>query len=253
MRLYGGLPEALQQSRRRQAGETSLGGNRHRDVGCGRRCVVLAAVCGCVILSPCGAAAHCSARDVLERHLAAIHKPVSAALPSLIRSAADVPVWKTISVGTFKDSFALRNTLDALNCGVGDGAAQVLARPSFVLNRSNEKLDLVSITAAQLGFQTGTVALHELYARAEQLGFELAPAEVGPQLRLQYADQPIGEFLIVGMKPIQTWRGESLVLVVANGGAGLLLLSQGAHAEIYSKSRILFVRRRHGGDLALGR
>jgi hypothetical protein len=60
----------------------------------------------------------------------------------------------------------------------------------------------------------------------------LAPAEAGPQLRLQYADQPSGEFLIVGTRPLRTWSGESLVFVVANGGAGLHLLSQDANAPV---------------------
>jgi hypothetical protein len=70
------------------------------------------------------------------------------------------------------------------------------------------------------------VTLAAVYARAQQLGFELAAAEVGPLLRLQYIDQPMGEFLIVGMEPIKTWSGEPVILNVANGGAGLVLIGQ---------------------------
>ncbi len=99
------------------------------------------------------------------------------------------------------------------------------------------------MSAAELGFQTGTVRLAEVYARARQLGFGLAAAEVGPQLRLQYFDQPMGEFLIA-MEPIKTWKGDPVILAVANGGAGLVLIGQdgSADAEIPVASRFLFVR-----------
>jgi len=212
---------------------------------------MLAAACGVALLSPAGAAAHCSAKDVPDRLVAGKHRSTPTVVLAPIGSAAQAPVWKTITLGTFRDSFALRNALDALDCGVGDGAAQILARPSFVLAARREEIDLVIVTAEQLGFQMESVQLHDMHARAEQLGFELAPPEAGPQLRLQYADQPTGEFLIVGMRPLRTWNGESLVFAVANGGAGLHLLSQDADALVYSRSRILLVRRRHDADVAL--
>ena len=100
------------------------------------------------------------------------------------------------------------------------------------------------VSVAELGFQTDTAPLADIYARAQQLGFRLAAAEVAPQLRLQYFDQPIGEFVIIGMEPIKTWEGEPVILTVANGGAGLILIGQdgSANAEISVASRFLFVR-----------
>jgi hypothetical protein len=105
-------------------------------------------------------------------------------------------------------------------------------------------VELFAVSAAELGFQTVTASLADIYARAQQLGFGLAAAEVAPQLRLQYFDQPIGEFLIIAMKPIKTWSGEPVILTVANGGAGLILIGQdgNADAEIPVASRFLFVR-----------
>ena len=99
-------------------------------------------------------------------------------------------------------------------------------------------------SAAELGFETDTASLADIYARARQLGFGLAPAELAPQLRLQYFDQPIGEFLIIGMEPLKTWKGEPVILNVANGGAGLILIGQdgSADAEISVASRFLFVQ-----------
>ncbi|MGY4451042.1 hypothetical protein ACVWZR_005702 [Bradyrhizobium sp. i1.3.1] len=105
-------------------------------------------------------------------------------------------------------------------------------------------MELILVSPAQLGFTSDTVTLADVYARARQLGFELAAAEVGPQLRIQYLDQPIGEFLIIGMEPIKTWSGEPIVLNVANGGAGLILIGQDGKAasEIHVTSRFVFAR-----------
>ncbi|MGY4498969.1 hypothetical protein ACVWYH_002900 [Bradyrhizobium sp. GM24.11] len=105
-------------------------------------------------------------------------------------------------------------------------------------------MDLLIVSAAELGFQGETASLAEIYARAQRLGFGLAPAEIAPQLRLQYLDQPIGEFLIIGMEPIRTWADEPVILTVANGGAGLILIGQDSHdgAEISVTSRLVFVR-----------
>ena len=164
--------------------------------------------------------------------------------PIPVRSAVAVPLWKTIRVGTFANSFALRNALDAAGCGIGDSAEEILARPAFTLSATKTDVQLIAVSAAELGFQTDTAALADIYARAQQLGFELAAAEVAPQLRLQYFDQPIGEFLIIEMEPIKTWNGEPVILTVANGGAGLILIGQdgSADAEIPVVSRFLFVR-----------
>jgi hypothetical protein len=198
----------------------------------------------CIVSFAGDAGAQCSARDVLQNHLTPKKTPPANIPPTLIRSAAAVPVWKTITVGTFANSLALRDTLDAASCGMGNSAAEILARSTFALYPTKTDVELIAVSAAELGFQTDTASLASIYARAQQLGFELAAAEVAPQLRLQYFDQPIGEFLIIGMEPIKTWKGDPVILNVANGGAGLILIGQdgSADAEISVVSRFLFVR-----------
>ena len=174
----------------------------------------------CILLFASEARAQCTARDVLQNQLR-LKKTPSAGTPQIpVRSAVDVPVWKTITVGTFTDSFALGNALDAAGCGVGNSAGEILARPAFTLSATKTNVELFAVSAAELGFEADTASLADIYARAQQLGFGLAAAEVAPQLRLQYFDQPTGEFLIVGMAPIKTWNGEPVILTVANGGAG---------------------------------
>jgi len=198
----------------------------------------------CIVLFASEANAQCTARAALHNHLALGKAPPVNTPQIPVKSAAAVPVWKTITVGTFANSFALRNALDAAGCGIGNSATEILARPAFTLGTIKTNVELFTVSAAELGFQTDTASLADIYARAQQLGFGLAAAEVAPQLRLQYFDQPIGEFLIVGMKPIKTWKGEPIILSVANGGAGLIIIGQdgSADAEISVVSRFLFVQ-----------
>jgi hypothetical protein len=206
---------------------------------------LIAMLCAtCIALSASDASAQCTARDTLRNHLTLNKTPSADIRPVPIRSAAVVPVWKTIALGKFSNSLALISALDAAGCSVGDSAGEILARPAFTLSATKTDIELFAVSAAELGFQADTVSLAEIYARAQQLGFELATAEIAPQLRLQYFEQPIGEFLIVGMKPINTWNGEPVILSVANGGAGLILIGQdgSADAQIPVGCRFLFVR-----------
>ena len=212
---------------------------------CGGATLFVAMLCAaCILLFASGARAQCTAQDGLQNQLR-LKKTPSAGMPQRpARSAVDAPVWKTIAVGTFADSFALSNALHAVGCGIGNAAAEILARPTFTVSATKTSVELFAVSAAELGFETDTASLADIYARARQLGFGLAAAEVAPQLRLQYFDQPIGEFLIIGMEPIKRWSGEPVVLTVANGGAGLILIGQdgSADAQISAVSRFLFVR-----------
>jgi hypothetical protein len=211
---------------------------------CGGTFFIATLCTACILLFASEARAQCTARDVLQNQLRLTKTP-SASMPQTpVRSAVDVPVWKTITVGTFADSFALSNALDTVGCGIGTSAGEILARPIFTLSATKTNVELFAVSAAQLGFETDTASLAEIYMRAQQLGFGLAAAEVAPQLRLQYFDQPVGEFLIIGMEPIKTWNGEPIILTVANGGAGLVLIGQdgSADAQISVVSPFLFVR-----------
>lgn len=212
-----------------------------------RRCgiLIVAVLCtACTLLFASEARAQCTARDVLQNQLR-LKKAPSADRPQIpIKSAVDVSVWRTITIGTFANVFALSTALDAVGCGIGNSAGEILARPTFTLRGAKTNVELFTVSAAELGFKTDTASLADIFARAKQLGFGLAAAEVGPQLRLQYFDQPIGEFLIIGMEPIKTWSGEPMVLNVANGGAGLILIGQDGKAasEIHVTSRFVFAR-----------
>lgn len=190
------------------------------------------------------ARAQCSARDVLQHQLTLRTPSPVHRQQSRVNSPADVSAWKTIRIGTYADSLALRNALGDIGCSAGGSAAEILARPAFTLSSEGMDVELVAVSAAELGLRGETASLRQIYAVAQKLGFELAPAEIGAQLRLQYLDQPAGEFLVIAMAPIETWTGEPIILTVANGGAGLILIGQDgrADAEISVTSRLVFVR-----------
>jgi hypothetical protein len=218
-----------------------------------RRLCMIALLCAiCILQSANEARAQCTARDVLQNQLK-LKKPAQPVPDVEIRSAADVPVWKTIAIGTFPNSLALRNALDSIGCNPGTLAAEILARPAFIVSSGKRSVELVAASAVQLGFKTDTVALAAIYERAKQLGFGLAAAEVGPQLRLQYLDQPVGEFLMIGMEPIKTWAGEQVILTVANGGAGLVLIGQDVryNSDIPATSRLIFVQADQAGPAGI--
>jgi hypothetical protein len=212
--------------------------------------LVIATLCTAeLVLHAGGAEAQCAPMDVL-RNSTIPRTSVSA--PSPVKVGAVLEIWKTISLGRFENSFALRNALHAAGCGIGDLAEEILARPAFTLAADKTEVDLVVVSAKQLGFVVESAPLIDIYSRAEKLGLSIAPAETGPELRLQYFDQPTGEFLHVGMKPITTWRGDPVIFVVANGGAGLVLIGQngGADTKIPVSSDFLFVRPRKLPKLA---
>jgi hypothetical protein len=187
------------------------------------------------------AGAQCAAQDVAgNRHLqdnVAFSQSFAA-----VQSAATTPVWKTIKVGTVTSKWDLLRSLGAANCGVGDSAQEIFAQSDFVVSATQNDVDLVSLSVARLGLQAAT--LRDIYSRAQDLGFALPAAEIGPQLRLQYFEQPLGEFLNIGMTPIGTHNGGFEIFAVGNGGAGLLLVGKNAAGamEFSSSARFVFVR-----------
>jgi hypothetical protein len=98
---------------------------------------------------------------------------------------------------------AVRGAVEVAPCLIliGDDADEILGRPAFPFGKTPVKLDLVVLSVFGLGFGD-RASLHDIYARAVAQGFELCPAEVGPALRLNYLDQPVGEFLHIQMVEI---------------------------------------------------
>lgn len=157
-----------------------------------------------------------------------------------VKRLAAMEPWRRITIGTYREPNAMRAALEAANMRIGETADEILGRPVFGLSKIPHDLDLVILTGRDLGFQ-GHVALADIYRRATQLGFALCPPEAGPLLRLQYRNQPVGEFLHMAMPPVATWGGELVDLTVGNAGTGLILLGGDGSPELKLHASVKFV------------
>ncbi|TSC83207.1 MAG: hypothetical protein G01um101419_173 [Parcubacteria group bacterium Gr01-1014_19] len=117
----------------------------------------------------------------------------------LVRRSSAFPIWKTLKLGTHPSAEALRKAIVAKKNKISDWGNDILKRIS--VSPKETEIDLVKLTVAQLGLTSGGTR-EQIYAKAKEPGLETCPAEVGPQLRLQYQDQPYGEWILVGMEPI---------------------------------------------------
>jgi hypothetical protein len=132
-------------------------------------------------------------------------------------------VWRMTTLGSHKGVDSYRDALDAAGITIGDAADEILGRPAFPYVRSKTDVELTLVSAADLGVASET-ALADVYKQAKQFGLALCPGEVGPQLRLDYRDQPRGESLTIAMEPVKTYDGSPRILSLMNFGDGLALV-----------------------------
>jgi hypothetical protein len=173
--------------------------------------------------------------------------PAIAAKQTQTPPTSQTPIWKTITVGGSKGVNALRAAMEAAPCRIliGDDADEILGRPAFLFIKSPVELDLVVLSVFELGF-SDRASLHDICARAVAQGFELCPAEVGPALRFNYLDQPLGEFLHIAMRPVARYTGELVDFSVGNAGAGLILIGGDGQPDVMlsGAERFVFIRPR---------
>lgn len=172
-----------------------------------------------------------------------------------VDNPAHFQVWRTITLGSYKGVDAYRDALDIAKIKIGDSADEILGRPAFPYARTQTGVELAVLSAADLGVESDRASLLEVYQRARQAGLELCPAEVGPQLRLDYRNQPLGEALDIAMEPVATYGGEPTILTLANWGTGLLLIGRDGRPEstVFRKSRFVFALPSKGRLEARGR
>jgi hypothetical protein len=111
-----------------------------------------------------------------------------------------------------KDAKQLIKELKAAGVNI-DSVEEILKSPDFVAGKKREEITLIRLTVADLGFNN-SVTVDELYARAQELGLEICSPDTGPNYRLEYKDQPLNEWIHIGMKEIKTRDGHSNIFTL---------------------------------------
>jgi hypothetical protein len=132
--------------------------------------------------------------------------------------------WRTILIGTFMDVSVLKKTLLDSGFHIGSWADDVLEGSNFTLSHGERVVNLVRIAPQDFGFQNGAYRT-DIYKRALEVGFELCPIEIGPQLRLQYIDQPKLESLQIAMEPQLDSKGHESEFRIVHGEDNFLWLA----------------------------
>ncbi|NQV88579.1 MAG: hypothetical protein HQ402_03455 [Parcubacteria group bacterium] len=100
---------------------------------------------------------------------------------------------------------------------LSDWGKDILYKTTF--SKEGTTYELVQFTVAQLGFSK-IATTDEIYAKTEELGLELCPAEVGLHLRLKY---PGKDWKLIAMKQITDRYGYPGVFHLYSGDAELVL------------------------------
>jgi hypothetical protein len=149
-------------------------------------------------------------------------------------------IWRTIRIGGFRNADEVRKAIKNAGMNIGNYANDILGK--IPLATSETDVNIVLLSVADLGFKNGA-EYGKICSRAKELGLELCPAEVGSQLRLQYKDQPNGEWLIVAMKPITDSDDDLELFVVERDDFGLWLYIDYGYSDNFwdSSNRFAFV------------
>lgn len=118
-----------------------------------------------------------------------------------VEESVGFPVWKTktIKLGTHKSVDEIRRSLKDNGFHISEWGKDILGM--VILAEVESEITLHTATVKELtGMNFATY--REIKEAIHFKGYELCPAEVGPQLRLQYPDQPKGEYLRIAMEPV---------------------------------------------------
>ncbi len=120
-----------------------------------------------------------------------------------------------------KTAEQLITEMETAGIKITDYAKSMLKNREFVPGKNPEEVTLIRLTVADLGLYNAMT--DEIYESAQILGLELCPTDTGPNYRLKYRNQPLGEWINVGMKQITDSGGRPIVFELARSGVGLWL------------------------------
>lgn len=117
--------------------------------------------------------------------------------PSMV-APANVPTWRPVTLGNHRKTALLLSALANSSFRVSTEATDALKVVAVATLRTT--LILAKVSGYNLGFQR-PVSGCEIFESAARIGLSLAPPETALQVRLQYREQPEGEYLMIGTTP----------------------------------------------------
>ena len=133
--------------------------------------------------------------------------------------------YETQIGGQIKNEFVKK--MEAQNIKISNYAQDMLNNPDFKTQPNIENLNLVRLTVKDLGF-SNYATTEQIYQRADELGLDLCPAEVGPHLRLSYSGI---DWMFIAMKQISGRDGSARVFSLSHDDADLWLYGFSAHMQ----------------------
>ncbi len=122
-----------------------------------------------------------------------------------------LPIWKTIELGLMASPEAYLQAIRLTKTAVGGHCSDLLDLIKCAGLRRT--VNLVKLSGRDLGFDTAA-PYREICEAALALGLELCPAEAALALRLQYPEQPRGEWIWVAMEPLPSRRSDSYIFML---------------------------------------
>lgn len=146
-----------------------------------------------------------------------------------------------------KSKEQLERELKQRGINISAYAEDMLHSQDFTTLNTPVNIDTVRLKVQDLGFKSSeTPTTDEVYAKANELGLDPCPTEVGPHLRLKDQNQPLGEWYYIGMKQITDRNGGPRVFRLARNGDGLWLHGKRADPDNYwfPESEFVFALRK---------
>ena len=156
--------------------------------------------------------------------------------------------WKTVTLGLYKSADEYCAVIKSKNWHIGPLADTMLDKMDFNTAPESGEVDLVALTITDLGFTFDPqyddcfdARYSKIFDRAMKLGLKPCPAEVGPNLRVAYTDQPYGEWVIVAREPNSN-ADSGLFEVVHDGDTWLYAHSADPEQTWLPNNKFVFVR-----------
>jgi hypothetical protein len=118
-----------------------------------------------------------------------------------------------------KSAEQLFSEMEAAHINISGYAKSMMENREFIPGKNREEVTLIRLTVADLGFKI-IPTIDQINKRAQRLGLELCPPDTGPNYRLKYRNQPLGEWVCIGNK-IADSAGYAHVFMLVHDAYGL--------------------------------